>query len=345
MSGFEGYPPLGGGLDEDNVWGNQASLNSRPSSPLLAAAEEGRVEDPQASITGPLDGLSLEGREGQVQPQEEEEEEAKQALGRAELPPRPPSPTRATPDHDPASAESARPASLTSDRKRSMITASLSSLVMVGGEDPLRAGLAAGPLGASDVGPLSASASTTPLRMDVGLPSTPVEVFTALTVSNPQKIDNVVTPYVVYKVDCRSTIAHSVLRRFRDFDALYQTLVCTHPGVIVPPIPEKAVLGRFAEEFVERRRLVLEKCLKKMCAHPVLRSDALLADFLTQDKFDIVGVDCAWRAFAAAAAAACTYWIGQNMAPPLTCFISHAHPRTLAPRPCTRNPTTLHRKS
>lgn len=36
----------------------------------------------------------------------------------------------------------------------------------------------------------------------------------------------------------------SVVRRYRDFCVLYSLLTHTYPGVIVPPIPEKLVMGK-----------------------------------------------------------------------------------------------------
>ncbi len=34
-----------------------------------------------------------------------------------------------------------------------------------------------------------------------------------------------------------------VIRRFSDFDWLHEELVRLHPGVIIPPVPDKAVVG------------------------------------------------------------------------------------------------------
>ena len=41
--------------------------------------------------------------------------------------------------------------------------------------------------------------------------------------------------------------------------------------------------GRFAEDFVESRRLALEQCLQKMANHPVLQLDPDLRLFLESD--------------------------------------------------------------
>lgn len=52
----------------------------------------------------------------------------------------------------------------------------------------------------------------------------------------------------------------SVIRRYSDFVWLSDQLAKDVPGSIVPPLPEKAVVGRFSAEFVESRRRLLEKC-------------------------------------------------------------------------------------
>ena len=57
-----------------------------------------------------------------------------------------------------------------------------------------------------------------------------------------------------------------------------------NPGVIVPPVSEKHALGRFQDEFVESRRIALERCLRKMTAHPMLYGDPDLKLFLESDS-------------------------------------------------------------
>ncbi|KXS19751.1 Vps5-domain-containing protein [Gonapodya prolifera JEL478] len=76
-----------------------------------------------------------------------------------------------------------------------------------------------------------------------------------------------------------------VSRRYRDFVWLWGVLQAKNPGVIVPPLPEKQALGRFQEEFVESRRSALERCVRKMGAHPRLADDPDLRSFLESDSF------------------------------------------------------------
>jgi sorting nexin-1/2 len=79
--------------------------------------------------------------------------------------------------------------------------------------------------------------------------------------------------------------AFSVLRRYSDFLWLYETLSMNNPGVVVPPVPEKNPFGRFDDQFVQQRRLGLERCIHKTANHPVLQNDTDLKLFLESDTF------------------------------------------------------------
>jgi sorting nexin-1/2 len=54
--------------------------------------------------------------------------------------------------------------------------------------------------------------------------------------------------------------SNEVIRRFRDFDWLSGQLAKAHRGVIIPPLPEKNAVQKFAmsNEFVEDRRRALQ---------------------------------------------------------------------------------------
>jgi sorting nexin-1/2 len=68
---------------------------------------------------------------------------------------------------------------------------------------------------------------------------------------------------------------------------LYNQLHSNNPGVVVPPPPEKQVVGRFDANFVESRRAALERMLNKAAAHPVLQLDGDLKLFLESDAFNV----------------------------------------------------------
>ena len=90
-----------------------------------------------------------------------------------------------------------------------------------------------------------------------------------------------VTKYTTFRIT--TTVmgsATSCRHRFSEFVALRGALVDVHPGVVVPPLPDKGVVGRFTHDFVEKRRVQLEAFLQRVCNHPIAASAAPLTEFL-----------------------------------------------------------------
>ncbi|CDH53365.1 sorting nexin 3 [Lichtheimia corymbifera JMRC:FSU:9682] len=114
-----------------------------------------------------------------------------------------------------------------------------------------------------------------------------------VTVQDPQKVGDAINAHIVYKVKTKTNSPafrspeFVVARRYRDFLWLYNQLTLGNPGVIVPPVPEKHALGRFQDEFVESRRIALERCLQKIVRHPMLYGDPDLKVFLESESFNI----------------------------------------------------------
>ena len=79
------------------------------------------------------------------------------------------------------------------------------------------------------------------------------------TVQQPIKVAGAVK-YTVTGVDDEGDF--SEIRRFREFYALADTLRIRWPGCYVPSIPEKKVVDKDKEEFVEERRSLLERFMK-----------------------------------------------------------------------------------
>lgn len=75
----------------------------------------------------------------------------------------------------------------------------------------------------------------------------------------------------------------SVLRRFNDFVWLHDQLNFSHPGAIVPPLPEKQAVGRFTPEFVECRRRGLEKFMLRVTKHSILKHSKCFHAFIQSD--------------------------------------------------------------
>lgn len=115
-----------------------------------------------------------------------------------------------------------------------------------------------------------------------------------VSVSDPQKIgSDLINAHVVYRVKTKTNspafrnAEFSVNRRFRDFLWLYNQLQEQFPGVIIPPVPEKHAIGRFQNEFVETRRIALERCLRKITSHPLLQNEKDVRMFLESETFSV----------------------------------------------------------
>ncbi|CDS01882.1 hypothetical protein, partial [Sporisorium scitamineum] len=112
-----------------------------------------------------------------------------------------------------------------------------------------------------------------------------------IKVGDPQRIGDPMTAHIVYTVrvqtDCPAFRSQhfSSLRRYRDFRWLHAALVQNNPGIIVPPVPEKVSIGRFAAELVEARRIGLETCINKIANHPLLQQDDDFRLFLESENF------------------------------------------------------------
>ncbi|OWZ32774.1 sorting nexin-4 [Cryptococcus neoformans] len=83
-----------------------------------------------------------------------------------------------------------------------------------------------------------------------------------------------------------------VRRRFQDFVFLREHLVKNFPACVVPPIPDKHRLeyikgDRFSPEFVERRRLDLQRFADRIARHPTLQRSQLVNDFLQSTEWSV----------------------------------------------------------
>lgn len=118
-----------------------------------------------------------------------------------------------------------------------------------------------------------------------------------ITVGNPVKVGDIATAHIVYDIRTKNKNPSSehfpsnsevvtVSRRYRDFRWIYHQLQNNHPGKIVPPPPTKQTyIGRFNENFIENRRLSLEKMLLKISKVPGFANDPDFIMFLTSDDF------------------------------------------------------------
>lgn len=119
-----------------------------------------------------------------------------------------------------------------------------------------------------------------------------------ITVADPQKeeeLSNSLVPggttYFTYLITTRTNLPEyggpgsefSVRRRFRDVVTLADRLSESYRGFFIPLRPDKSVVeGQLMakREFVEQRRASLEKYLRRLAAHPVIRRSEELRVFL-----------------------------------------------------------------
>lgn len=121
--------------------------------------------------------------------------------------------------------------------------------------------------------------------------------YLSITVLHPQKehevSSNSIVPggntYVTYLINTKTNMRgfggseFNVRRRFRDVVTLADRLSESYRGFFIPPRPDKSVVESqvmHKQEFVEQRRVALEKYLRRLAAHPVIRTSDELRVFL-----------------------------------------------------------------
>ncbi|XP_076158888.1 sorting nexin-1a isoform X2 [Alosa pseudoharengus] len=123
-----------------------------------------------------------------------------------------------------------------------------------------------------------------------------------VSVTNPEKVGDGINAYLAYRVSTQTTLpmfkskTFVVRRRFSDFLGLYEKLSekLSQNGYIVPPPPEKSILGMTklkvgkedpsSAEFVEKRRAALERFLQRVLCHPSLLQDPDVREFLEKEE-------------------------------------------------------------
>ncbi|KAI8140829.1 hypothetical protein BJV82DRAFT_621302 [Fennellomyces sp. T-0311] len=94
--------------------------------------------------------------------------------------------------------------------------------------------------------------------------------------------------YITYRIVSTKT---SFRRRFQDFVWLYNVLYTHYPACFVPPLPDKHRMeyvkgDRFGTDFVERRRISLQRFLQRIARHPILRQAEFFVMFLESSEFN-----------------------------------------------------------
>ncbi|KAL1308465.1 hypothetical protein HN51_050433 [Arachis hypogaea] len=132
----------------------------------------------------------------------------------------------------------------------------------------------------------------------------PTSEYIKITVSNPikeQENSNSIVPggnsYVTYLITTRTNVPEfggnefGVRRRFRDVVTLSDRLAESYRGFFIPPRPDKSIVESQVmqkQEFVEQRRVALEKYLRRLGAHPVIgKSDEFRVFLQVQGKLPL----------------------------------------------------------
>jgi sorting nexin-1/2 len=107
----------------------------------------------------------------------------------------------------------------------------------------------------------------------------------AIVVSGYDKRGDGINAYISYTVKVKTADGEEeVERRYNDFDWLHQHLSAEFSGLVIPPLPEKQVSGRFSAGFVEGRRRALERFLNRTAAHEELHRSEHFRTFLQADS-------------------------------------------------------------
>ena len=85
--------------------------------------------------------------------------------------------------------------------------------------------------------------------------------------------------YVTY---CVNTLPwdYKVRKRYSDFEWLKNILSIIYTNQVIPPMPKKNYKDRFNEQFISKRMRCLEKFLRGLVIHPLIKHSEILSDFL-----------------------------------------------------------------
>ncbi|CAN8301324.1 unnamed protein product [Cochlearia groenlandica] len=136
----------------------------------------------------------------------------------------------------------------------------------------------------SDINAVADDQSSDSLSRSPSSSSSSSSDYIKITVSNPGG-----NAYITYQITTRTNLSgfglsdSTVRRRFRDVVTLADRLAESYRGFCIPPRPDKSVVESQVmqkQEFVEQRRVALEKYLRRLSAHPVIRNSEELKVFL-----------------------------------------------------------------
>lgn len=115
-------------------------------------------------------------------------------------------------------------------------------------------------------------------------------------VSDPEKKGEGMSQHICYKITTQfnnpgGKVSQScVFRRFSDFVWLHTQLCTTSKGSLIPPLPDKAIMGRFSGEFINERRRGLNVFLDRIGHHSILSVSEDVELFLNGEESALAAV-------------------------------------------------------
>jgi hypothetical protein len=86
--------------------------------------------------------------------------------------------------------------------------------------------------------------------------------------------------YITYLLETKP-LGYQVRRRFSDFLWLHDTLKTVYANCIIPPLIKKNYLMGITSAGIEKRMRVLEKFIREISIHPLLRNSQIFYDFIS----------------------------------------------------------------
>jgi len=120
------------------------------------------------------------------------------------------------------------------------------------------------------------------------------KLYYKVTVTEQQKnnIDSLLSTQSFFKLQVLTNNPnlpndeYVIERKNKDFQILYQILLKNNPGNFVQPVIEKYSFNTTHEELLKNRKYSLEKFIKQITTHPVLKKDPIIEKFFSTNKFN-----------------------------------------------------------
>ena len=81
-----------------------------------------------------------------------------------------------------------------------------------------------------------------------------------LYIDNPRKMDKTVGSYIAYTMD-GTDLTEQLSRRYSDFYSLYEKLLQRWPGIYIPRVPPKKIIGNLNPGMIKARMRLLNRFL------------------------------------------------------------------------------------